>query len=254
MDDLVSRIRSIHPDICIDEKLAEMDNARVERTFMRLWTYCDDDGRALDNPRLIKAALYPLLDSMTVEAVEEDIALLTEKGFVIRYESAGREYLFVPSFAKWQRPNRKVESKYPAPPHGVSSEDAVSTQCDAPPVVVVVDGDVEGVVVVGATGASARTPKGKKSAAPKDFRVTAEMRAWASENGADSIDLDRETQQFLDDREAKGVQYVNWTRGWQTWIRNQVKWDGERHRPASTNGKGSRLIEDLSGNLIRVKS
>jgi hypothetical protein len=143
----VARIRSIHPDICIDKGLADMDNARAERTFMRLWTYCDDEGRAIDDARLIKAAIYPRLDAMTYAEVEADIVALAQEGFIVRYGEDGENYLHVPSFSKWQKPNRKIPSKLPAPTeaniHCMSSEHAVSTHDNVLPVVVVGDVDVD---------------------------------------------------------------------------------------------------------------
>lgn len=149
------RIRSVSPDICIDKKLAEMDDARAERTFVRLWTYCDDDGRARAEIRLIKAAIYPLHDSMTPAEVQRDIDLLAHWELVVLYEIDGEPYLHVPKFSKWQKPNRKVDSKLPPPPppgnsmrpHSQSSESAVSPHGAAPPVVVVVDVDGDGEVV-----------------------------------------------------------------------------------------------------------
>jgi hypothetical protein len=54
------------------------------------------------------------------------------------------------------------------------------------------------------------------------------MKTWAEANGADNLDLERETAQFLDHHAAKGSTFVDWTRAWQTWIRNQVKWATQR--------------------------
>ena len=130
----MSRIRSIHPGICIDKGLANMDDARAERTFMRLWTYADDDGRCYADERLIKAALFPRLDSMGSVQVAEDINLLARHGFIVRYSVDGEDYLHIPSFGRHQKPNRKVDSKLPQPP---STVEAVQAPRVVPPVVVV---------------------------------------------------------------------------------------------------------------------
>lgn len=110
------RIRSVHPDICEDDTLAEI-SAYAERTFVRLWTHLDDEGRAVDGAKLWKARLYPLHDSMTVERVEKDLSELEEKGLLQRYEVEGKRYLRAKPepWKRWQRPQRPTPSKLPAP-------------------------------------------------------------------------------------------------------------------------------------------
>lgn len=110
------RIRSVHPDLCDDETLAEV-SAYAERTWIRLWTHLDDKGRGVDNPKLWKGKLYPLHDDVTSERVERDLAELTACGLLIRYEVAGKRYLCAkPStWAKYQRPQHPTPSKLPEP-------------------------------------------------------------------------------------------------------------------------------------------
>lgn len=110
------RIRSVHPEICEDITLAEV-SAYAERTFVRLWTHLDDEGRGVDEPKLLKARLYPLHDSMTVERVEKDLAELEAKGLLQRYEVDGKRYLSAKPQAwhQWQKPQRRKPSKLPAP-------------------------------------------------------------------------------------------------------------------------------------------
>lgn len=114
----MARIRSVHPNICVSETMATLP-AELERTFVRLWTHCDDYGRALDNARLIKAALYPLNDEMTPERVDKDLDQLVRVGFIRRYEVDGRRYLVVVNWDTYQKPQKKVDSKLPEPPEHV---------------------------------------------------------------------------------------------------------------------------------------
>lgn len=111
------RIRSVHPDICDDEVLAEV-TAYAERTFIRLWTHLDDKGRGLDNPKLWKGKLYPLHDDVTSERVERDLTELAACGLLIRYEVDGRRYLCAKAdaWAKYQKPQHPTPSKLPEPP------------------------------------------------------------------------------------------------------------------------------------------
>jgi hypothetical protein len=229
----VARIRSIHPDICIDKGLAQMDNARAERTFMRLWTHCDDDGRCIDDERLLKAALFPRLDSMGTPEVAEDIDRLEKFGFVVRYEVDDERYLHIPSFSVWQKPNRKVDSKLPAPVvvegDVESSYNSVSAQRGAPPVVV--EGDV--VVVGDGGGADASVAPSKASRAvriPADFEVTDDMREWAIGKGIRSP-VDSETEKFRDHFTANGKPAKDWVAAWRNWMRKADEWSSQR-RPA----------------------
>lgn len=110
----MARIRSVHPGICSSEDMVDMP-AEVERTYVRLWTHCDDDGRAKDNPRLIKAALFPLLDDMTAEVIDEHLDELAKRDLIVRYEVEGVRYLSIPSWERWQKPQKKRPSLLPAP-------------------------------------------------------------------------------------------------------------------------------------------
>lgn len=110
----MARIRSVHPDICVSPTMAELP-AHLERTFVRLWTHCDDHGRCLDIPRLIKAAIYPLHDDMTAEVLDDELEQLRKAGLVIRYQGDGKALLAVRSWGEYQHPNRPRPSKLAAP-------------------------------------------------------------------------------------------------------------------------------------------
>lgn len=71
-----------------------------------------------------------------------------------------------------------------------------------------------------------KTPK-KKTSAPNDFVITDAMRAWAKER-VPNVDIDFETEQFLDSHAAKGNKFLDWTRAWHTWMRNARKFAEER--------------------------
>lgn len=113
------RIRSVYPDICTDETMAEV-SARAERTFVRLWTHLDDAGRCLDNVKLIKAALYPLHDAMTAVEVTKDLLELEEHGLVVRYEVDGKPILAAKPevWSCRQRPRHPKASDLPPAPSG----------------------------------------------------------------------------------------------------------------------------------------
>ncbi len=108
----MARIRSVHPDICLSEAMAALP-AEIERTYVRLWTHCDDHGRCVDNVKLIKAAIYPLHDDMTCEVLDGHLDRLCEGRHLIGYEVEGRAYLQVREWGKYQHPQRARDSKIP---------------------------------------------------------------------------------------------------------------------------------------------
>lgn len=111
----MARIRSVKPDFFQSRTIAALPlSARL--TFIGLWTYVDDEGRGVDECRLIKAAVWPLDDEMTPERVEADLKALTEARLVTRYTAADRKsYLFVTNWLEHQRFGHRGSSKFPAP-------------------------------------------------------------------------------------------------------------------------------------------
>lgn len=106
----MARIRSVHPDICLSEPMARL-SASLERTFVRLWTHCDDYGRCVDNSLLIKAAIYPLHEDVTADKLDDELDDLKDAGLIFRYVVAGRRLIQVRSWDEYQHPNRPKPSK-----------------------------------------------------------------------------------------------------------------------------------------------
>ena len=108
------RIRSIHPDACDSEKLSELSDS-AERTFFRLLTHTDDDGRGEDRPKLLAAKLYPLHDGKDAGTVNADLDELQTVGLLTRYCVNGKRYYTIPTFRDWQNPRHPTASKLPSP-------------------------------------------------------------------------------------------------------------------------------------------
>lgn len=110
------RIRSVHPEICDSEELAQI-SAAAERTYVRLWTHLDDEGRIADRPKVLAARLYPVHDDVGPAEVDHDLEELATAGLVIRYQVDGAAYLAVRgSWDRWQRPQNPKPSAIPPPP------------------------------------------------------------------------------------------------------------------------------------------
>ena len=107
----MAKIRSIKPEFFTSEDVSALP-LRARLTWIGLWTHCDDHGRAKDNVKLIKAAIWPL-DDVSLRDVEEDLAQLAAGGRIIRYEVDGHRYLQV---TNWHHQYIAKPSKAKAPP------------------------------------------------------------------------------------------------------------------------------------------
>jgi hypothetical protein len=99
--------------------------------FACLWMLADKEGRFKDRPKWIKAKCFPYyrdasgedlstLDQCSVN-VESSLALLQAKGFIERYEVAGKAYCQIVNWRKHQSPHHKEpESEIPPPVESTS--------------------------------------------------------------------------------------------------------------------------------------
>ncbi|WP_031010695.1 hypothetical protein [Streptomyces sp. NRRL F-5727] len=124
----MARIRTIKPDFFTSLTIADL-TIEQRLTFIGLWTHCDDQGRAVDDARLIKAALWPL-DDRTAADVETDLAALSESSLIVRYVVTGKRYLAVSGWKEHQRINRPSASRLPAPDQGESAPEPPLTSGD----------------------------------------------------------------------------------------------------------------------------
>lgn len=106
------RIRTIKPEFFTSLSNADL-SIPARLTFIGLWTHCDDEGRCVDDPRLIKAAVWPL--ERSVKAIESDLQELEKDNKIHRYIVADRRYLLITEWQTHQRINRPTPSKFPAP-------------------------------------------------------------------------------------------------------------------------------------------
>lgn len=109
---LVARIRTIKPDAFLSESLSQVDFF-TRWTFAGIWTYLDDHGYGRGDARLIRAALFPLDDGVTVGKVTTAIESLVEIGSLCIYEVEGKRYIHSPNWQDHQRVNRPTASKLP---------------------------------------------------------------------------------------------------------------------------------------------
>lgn len=122
----MARIRSIKPETFTSETLCHLSIA-ARWTFAGIWTYADDEGRGKADPRLIKAAIWPLDDTVTPKHIDGYIDEMERVGLVCRYQSDRRNLLHVVSFGEHQHPSKPQPSKFPPCPkesHGTFPEES----------------------------------------------------------------------------------------------------------------------------------
>lgn len=78
---------------------------------------------------------------------------------------------------------------------------------------------------VGSNSSPSAPKRGTK--APDHLLVTVDMRTWAKSKGV-TVDLDSETEAFLDHHRAKGSAFKDWASAWRYWMRNSIKFGTQR--------------------------
>lgn len=75
------------------------------------------EGRGLLNGAWLKSRLFPLREDISHEHVRQTFQWFIDHGMVEPYTVSGREYFYVPTFAKYQGATiKEKESDYPPPP------------------------------------------------------------------------------------------------------------------------------------------
>lgn len=112
---LMLRIRTIKPDLYRHFELYEIERKygiNFRAAFPALFCCCDKQGRFRWDPRSLK------LDILPYDDIDFSVALdvLNEHGFIKKYESEGKFYGFIPTWALHQViNNREKESSLPIP-------------------------------------------------------------------------------------------------------------------------------------------
>lgn len=119
----MARIRTIKPAFFRSKHVGNLPSVATRLTWIGLWTYVDDEGRGIDDPRLVKADLWPLDDSYTARKVEADLAAIADTGMICRYTAGHDPFFHVVNWREHQKINRPQPSQIPpCPTHGTGSE------------------------------------------------------------------------------------------------------------------------------------
>lgn len=111
----MARIRTIKPEFFRHEGLFELEQETglsIRIAFAGLWTACDREGRFKWTPKTLKLDCLPF-DECDFGRV---LDALCTRGFIVKYESDGREFGFIPSWGEHQVVNnRESPSSLPNP-------------------------------------------------------------------------------------------------------------------------------------------
>lgn len=241
----MARIRSIKPEFFTSLTVASLP-IETRLTFIGLWTHVDDEGRCVDDARLIKAAVWPLDDRLSTD-VELDLKRLSESSLILRYKVGERSYLAVRGWGEHQRINRPTKSKLPPPPEspelpptsgttplppaetpGRSAPEPSHSEPSPQPHTQLTEDSLAERNREQGTGnrkkpfaSPTAPPKTKRGTRlPDDFTVTEPMKEWFRIN-CPGINGPRETEKFCNHfRSAPGRKGVklDWVATWRNWM------------------------------------
>jgi len=87
----------------MDKKIQSL-SIEARLTYIGLWNFAEDHGCFFADPRLVKSAVYPIDDNMTIERVTRVLDELSESGRIVLYEFGdGEVYGQIPKWLEHQR-------------------------------------------------------------------------------------------------------------------------------------------------------
>lgn len=108
--------RKLQTRITESDDLNAMPDDFARLVWVLLPLGLDREGRALDNPSLVKARIMPLRDDVTPQRMGEALDCFAARGLIRRYQVGGRRFFWVPTFGDDQgNTSKEAESLYPAP-------------------------------------------------------------------------------------------------------------------------------------------
>lgn len=229
------RIRTIRPEFYSSESVGSM-TWKTRLVFINLWSYVEDNGVQLDNPRLFRGQCMPYDDSV-LDAIEDAFAELEQCGSIIRYERDGKRLLFIPGFEKWQNIQRPGTCHYLPPDgwdkrgHKVIPEDSGQLQehsCESP--------EDSGQLHDCSSRSSSKSRKkeeenkfsSSKEIGVSDFELMTEK---AHANAAiirdyPNLDLSDAWNAFLSRHYGENRAIGDWTRLWKGWCQRRARMSG----------------------------
>jgi len=185
-----------------DSETIDRLSSAAEVLYYRLLVTVDDFGRYDARPAMLKAACFPIKESVTQKHIENLLSDLVRHELVSVYYVDEKPYL---QMQKWDNVPRAKESKYPAPAcKDVQSYTVVQHLHTDVPLT------VTETVTKTKTDISQDKPAKRKQKVPMpdDFAISEKVALWAKENNFDR--LNDHLDAFKRKAEMNGYRYVNW--------------------------------------------
>lgn len=212
----MARIRTIKPDFWTDGNVVKLSPfARLLYIGMWNFTLCDH-GHVADDTMKLKLQILPM-DPVDIDAL---LAEIMDAGRVVRVTSPdGRTYLLIKRFGDHQKIDPRWKTRCPA----CAQQDSLTPietpvsfsepQRDSPKLTLGRDGK----------GKEGMGEEGKASGPhpiPKDFSLTPERKAWATEN-TPAVNAELQTDNFIDYWGGERKKKTNWETTWRNWMRTK---------------------------------
>ena len=183
-----------------DSETIDRLSSAAEVLYYRLLVTVDDFGRYDARPAMLKAACFPIKESVTQKHIETLLNDLSKHGLVSVYTVDGKPYL---QMQKWDNIPRAKESKYPTTTDKDVQVHTVVQHLHTDVPLTVTETKTE-------TDISRDKPAKRKQkiAMPDDFVVSDKVREWATQNNFDR--LEDHLDAFKRKAEMNGYRYVNW--------------------------------------------
>lgn len=210
---LMARIRTIKPEFWTSEQIAECDPL-TRLLFIGALNFCDDSGVHPASAKRLKMEIFPS-DDIASTSIRGMLDELSSNNLIELYKVEDKEYFIVTGWEKHQRIDRPTY-KYPLQDGDIPKTCRRHVDERSPPERNGKEGNGE--EGKGKRGAKRATPP------PKDFSITAGMKSWAGEK-AKNVNLERETEKFLNHAQAKGLTYKNWESAWRNWMLKSLEYN-----------------------------
>lgn len=241
------RSRNIKPGFFKNPELCEVSPlARI--LFTGLWCMADREGLVEYRPKLIKIEILPC-ESEPVEKLLDELRSCSVIDYYCRVDEAGAEIpevIHVVNFLKHQNPHKQekpselkklIESREITrqTPNKNSTRPADSLILNPDSLILIPD-------CSNSIGGEKKTSRPTKIR--KDFAITEKMREWAVVKKGYVIDLEVETEKFINYWLGKGKAMVDWEATWRSWIIKAVDFQKKKspypqNIPCAANGFGT---------------
>lgn len=243
------RARNLKPGFFKNPELADAGPV-AQLLFAGLWLMADKEGRLKDQPRVIKAELFPYYDV----DVNGELTVIERLGHIHRYVTDGIAVIEVCNFKKHQSPHH-TERASELPPckcektcipsvHEINGEVTVNLPLD--------DGGNPSDSLIPSSlipdsgslipdshpldGYEGKKPRAKRSAAtriPDGFELTDLRRAYAESKGVDPEPTFEAFCAYWRNR-PKDAEKLNWDLTWHSWVLKDAKDTKQRNAPKPT--------------------